>query len=310
MMRRIIAGAKRPFGLHKPGRSLLVYPDDVFVVSYPKSGNTWTRFLIANLIHPEEPATFSNIDRIVPEADELSKRELDLIARPRVLKTHQYFDPRYQRVIYVARDPRDVVVSEYHYFRKRRWIADDFPMEEFVTRFLAGRTSDYASWAENVTSWIATRFAHPNFLLLRYEDMLSDAGGNLKKIALFLGIRATPEQLAQAAERSSAEKMRELERTRAADASVTRNTREDIPFVRTACAGNWKSALSEASVAQLEAALGSLMRWLGYELVTNRQLDDPDAHLLDVVIGERLTCIADTPAPPEFTRLEQYKRVA
>ena len=52
MMKRLVAGYKQFFGLNKPGRNLRVFPDDVYIVSYPKSGNTWTRFLIANLIYP------------------------------------------------------------------------------------------------------------------------------------------------------------------------------------------------------------------------------------------------------------------
>ena len=51
MMKRLIGGAKRALGLHHPGRNLDVWPDDVFILSYPKSGNTWTRFLIANLVY-------------------------------------------------------------------------------------------------------------------------------------------------------------------------------------------------------------------------------------------------------------------
>ncbi len=62
MLGHIKAGFRRMLGLHHPGRNLLVYPDDVFIVSYPKSGNTWTRFLIANLLHPEIQTDFGNIN--------------------------------------------------------------------------------------------------------------------------------------------------------------------------------------------------------------------------------------------------------
>lgn len=285
-MKRIIAGVKRACGLHRPARNLAVYPDDTFVISYPKSGNTWTRFLIANLIHPHEPATFANIDRLIPEAEELTKRQLDRIPRPRIMKTHQYFDPRYPRVIYIVRDPRDVVVSEYHFFRKRRWIADDFPIAQFVGRFLSGKTSDYGSWQENVSSWIGTRNHHSGFLLLRYEDMLAETADALTKIAAFLGIPATPDQLKQAVDRSSADEMRKLERSSAPGASsVTRIGRADIPFVRSAHAGGWKDTLPESSVAEMEAALGPLMQWLGYELLIPRTFDGHDASFPTAVLG-------------------------
>ena len=44
-----------------------MFPDDVVLASYPRSGNNWTRFLIGNLIYPEDPVTFANLARRVPE---------------------------------------------------------------------------------------------------------------------------------------------------------------------------------------------------------------------------------------------------
>ena len=129
MMQKLIRGTRRALGLHHPGRNLDVFPDDTFIVSYIKSGNTWTRFLIANLAYPETPADFSNINRLTPDPEALSKRELLKMPRPRILKSHQYFDPRFPKVIYIVRDPRDVLLSGYHFQRKRRLIDDQYPFE-------------------------------------------------------------------------------------------------------------------------------------------------------------------------------------
>src|SRR5262250_812152 len=106
-------------GRSRGGRNFPVFPDDVFIVSYPKSGNTWTRFLIANLLYPEKHPDFSNINLVIPDPEALSKRTLAKLPRPRILKSHQYFDPRYLRIIYVVRDPRDVLLSQYHFHMKR-----------------------------------------------------------------------------------------------------------------------------------------------------------------------------------------------
>ena len=101
--------------------------------------------------------------------------------RPRIIKSHQYFHPNYKRVIYVVRDPRDVALSQFHFHRKRKLIEDDYPIEKFVTRFVAGQTGPYGSWGDNVASWLSTRHNRPGFLLLRYEDMLEDAARELGK---------------------------------------------------------------------------------------------------------------------------------
>jgi hypothetical protein len=172
MMQRLIRGMQRALGLHHPGRNLEVWPDDVFILSFPKSGNNWTRFLIANLVYPETPADFSNINRLTPDPEALSKREMARMPRPRIIKSHQYFDPRYKRVIY-----------------------------------------------------------------------------------------------ANAVRSSAADEMRNLEKSQAHLWSSTKSTRQDVPFVRSAQAGGWRTGLPEGAVAQLEAAWRHLMTHLGYDLL-------------------------------------------
>jgi hypothetical protein len=266
MITRFINATKQAFGHKSPGRYFDVFDDDRFIVSFPKSGNTWTRFLIANLLHPEEPANFGNIDRLIPESEGLTKKELALVPRPRIMKSHEYFDARFRKVIYIVRDPRDVAVSQFHFLRKRRRIADDYSIEQFVTRFEAGETCDFGSWGTNVASWLVARQKSADFLLLRYEDMVAETTAEMTRIAAFLGLSTKPELVAQAVERSSADQMRKLEGANAT-ASVTKNTRQDIPFVRAAGAGGWKKGLPESAVAQLEAAWAPLMVYLGYELL-------------------------------------------
>jgi len=285
MLGHIKAGFRRMLGLHHPGRNLLVYPDDVFIVSYPKSGNTWTRFLIANLLHPEIQTDFGNINEVIPDPEALSKRKMDAMPRPRVIKSHQYFDPRYPKVVYIVRDPRDVAVSQYHFHRKRRMIEDNFPIERFVTRFVAGATSPYASWGENVGSWLATRYQASTFLFLRYEDLVSETIPELSRLVSFLGRNPDPVLLAQAAERSSADQMRKLENAQSGLWSSTRKTRQDVPFVRSAKAGGWKSELPKNSVAELEAAWGSLMTSLGYELASDEKSSTQGFRFTASVLG-------------------------
>lgn len=248
------------------GRNLLVYPDDTFIVSYPRSGNTWTRFLVANLLHPEQPASFATIERTVPDSEAQSSRYLRTVPRPRVIKSHEYFDPRFKQVIYIVRDPRDVALSYYDFQRKYRQIPDDYPIRQYVRDFVGGRLSsaDWGTWAENVNSWISTRHGQPGFLLLRYEDMVADTRPELAKMAAFFGIEASPQLLRNTIERSSAERLRDLERTQGSEWVSTKNKRSDIPFIRTATAGGWRQKLPADSIAMIEAAWGPVMRNLGY----------------------------------------------
>src|ERR1700691_1065530 len=179
-------------GTDKAERNFAVFPDDVFVVSYPRSGNTWTRFLIANLMYPRENVSFANIERLIPDTSSQSNRALKRTPRPRIIKTHEYFDHRYPKTIYIVRDPRDVALSYYDFQRKYRQIEDDYPLDRYVDDFVSGRliSADWGTWAENVASWVYTRSHGKDFLLLHYEDMIKDTASELLRIAVFLGMEA------------------------------------------------------------------------------------------------------------------------
>jgi hypothetical protein len=267
MIRKLVYGMKLVLGRNAPGNRLKIYEDDVFIVSYPKSGNTWTRFLIANLVYPEKNPDFSNINHLIPDPEALAKRTLETLPRPRFIKSHQYFDPRFPKVIYIVRDPRDVVLSEYYFDIKRGALTDGYPLQEYISRFVRGDVNHpFGTWYENAATWFHARRGDPRFLLVRYEDLQSNAMDEMHRIANFLGLAAEPERLTFAIEQSSAGRMRELEKKQGHLWSSTRETRKDKPFVRSAKAGGWKAELPEASVAQIEAAWGGLMRDMGYDL--------------------------------------------
>lgn len=263
-------------GKQVAGRNLTVFDDDVFVVSYPRSGNTWTRFLIGNLINPDVPLTFSNVESRIPEIYFNPDHKMRALARPRVLKSHESFQPHYPRVIYIARDPRDVAVSYYHHAMKWGNIPDDYPMEAFMPRFMRPEFDvRWGNWEDNVLSWLRMRDGSPNFLLLRYEDMKTNTVSELERVAMFLercgvpGVTIDAARLRRAVELSSSDRMRELEKTESKSWVLTKQTRQDKPFVRSATAGGWKTALPPASVALLEGAWGEAMRRLQYGLQGN-----------------------------------------
>jgi hypothetical protein len=177
MIRYLTAGAKHAFGLHRPGRRLPVQADDILLASYPQSGEVWTQFLIANLIAPGAEVSAHNVHKFVLDFDLSVKLDFDRAPRPRFIKSHSSFDPRYRRVIYVVRDPRDV--------------ADPFS------------TDDFGSWGENAGSWLAARSHDPGFFLLRYEDLVADTTSELVRLTTFAGLAANPETIAHAIRRSA-----------------------------------------------------------------------------------------------------------
>lgn len=271
MKKRVKQAARVILGRAAAGRSLTVFPDDIFIVSYPKSGSTWTRFLVANLVSQDEPITFANIERKVPDIYRKNDRALLQSPRPRILRSHEYFDPRYKKVIYIVRDPRDVVVSYYYYHIKTRAINDGYPLDQYVQEFVSGELGrygawgeNYGTWGENVGSWLGARECDPNFLLLRYEDMQEDPMHELKKVAIFLSHGISKATIENAIANSSFECMQQLEKKEVTKWIVTRKSRKDIAFVRKGKSGGWRVELTEANAKKIKQAWAHLMDRFGY----------------------------------------------
>ena len=253
------------------GRRLTVFPNDVFIVSYPKSGNTWTRFLISNLVH-KEAVTFANVENLVPSIYVHPDRVLRRL--PRILKSHECFDPRYRKVIYIVRDPRDVAVSYYHHCIKMHWLSDQCSLDEFVPRFMKPEFEiNFGTWADHLLSWLGTRRDSENFLFVRYEDMIENPEAELSRVAALLNLDVGRDSLQRAVTLSSADRMRDLEKQQGEKWELIKESRKDKPFVRTAKSGGWRSALSPGSVAKIEAAWGQLMESVGYQ-VSNSEISE------------------------------------
>ena len=189
---------------------------DVIVCSYVKAGTTWT-LQIATQIAFRGEAEFDNIHHAVPWPDvpfpPMRKRMIPLAdpspaARSptglRVIKTHLRKEhvpfTRGARYIAVVRDPKDCCVSFYH-FLKALALGPAMPS---VARWVDGMFSPKFTqpWAEHLAGYWAARH-EPNVLFITYEEMKRDHAGSVRKIAAFMNVDLTPDQVATVVQLSS-----------------------------------------------------------------------------------------------------------
>lgn len=266
---RQLVGRARLAGNYLAGRQAIdrgvtTYDDDVWFVSYPRSGNLFWRFLTANLISRGVPVDWTNIEYYAPDIYVSHDPALRRIPRPRYIKSHEPFKPAYGRVVLTVRDPRDVAVSCFHWTKRWYMIPEAMTIDEFIPGWVAGRVYDYGTWSEFNGSWLGARGDTSDFWIFRYEDMLSDPFTNVTRLAEALEMNVGPEDIKRAIENSRPERLRELERTQRNKHKVLKNARTTSPHVRACTANQWQTVLSPASVHAIETAWGKTMREFGY----------------------------------------------
>ena len=257
---RVLEGLGRWLRLRPPGRDILVRDDDTFLTSYPRSGNTWVRFILANLLDPGNSDSYSFVRVNVPDIYKEKARVIDGLPSPRVLKSHEYFDPRYRRVIYLVRDPRAVAVSYFHQQMRFGVIPPDTTLETFVGRFIAGGADGFGTWSDHVESWLNTAGKRDSFFLLRYEELATDGVARTIELARFLKLSSSEEEIRRAFKRSSIERMKSLEKAEANDDELPAHT----TFVRRGGVETWRDELGDKEADAITSSFGDTMKKLGY----------------------------------------------
>ena len=225
------------------------YQDDVWVISYPKSGITWTSQIV-KLIHSKGVQDNVKITTAVPwlEAERFtSDVPLEDLPRPRAFRSHFPYDkfpcghPPHSlpsKFIYVMRNPKYLVVSHFNFVSLTRSITWD----QFWTKFITGESS-YGDTFDHILSWWAHRDS-PNILFLKYEDMKKDLPQAISKIASFLQVDLSPDVVQKIADLTTFEKMKTDDTANYSWEKIFDNKKGEPSFLRKGTVGDWKNHLT------------------------------------------------------------------
>uniref|UniRef100_A0A8C4YIW0 Sulfotransferase n=1 Tax=Gopherus evgoodei TaxID=1825980 RepID=A0A8C4YIW0_9SAUR len=250
-----------------------VQDDDVFNITYPKSGTSWMREILSLIRSDGDPGwvrSVVNWDR-VPWVESRPGLEATLkYPTPRLLCSHlpiQLFPKSLQRskakIIYTLRCPKDVLVSLYHFSKLLRYFRDPGSLDSFLEDFLSGNVV-YGSWFDHVTGWMGLK-GNENFFSITYEDgcLLQDLQGSVQRICHFLGKELSEEQVAAVVENASFQSMKGNKMSNFSQLPDEYMDHQKGELLRKGICGDWRNHLSEAQSQRFDTVYQERMQGLG-----------------------------------------------
>lgn len=183
--------------------------DDIVLAMFPKTGSTWIRFFLFNILNEvENKGLDSNIDRMNQTMPEFGHKSMfspwpfDMV--PRLVKTHRPANvlTRGYRTVLVIRDPRDVAVSYYHYANAKKELEYSGELLDIINHPQMGFEyffRQFNSWKDDAG------------LILKYEDLKNEPQEHFRRLSNFIGVQATDVQITNAIAKSDLNSMRKAQ---------------------------------------------------------------------------------------------------
>ncbi|XP_049435992.1 cytosolic sulfotransferase 3-like isoform X2 [Epinephelus fuscoguttatus] len=250
-------------------------PDDILIASYPKAGNTWVSYILDLLyfgqtspgrqtsvpLYARVPFLEVHIPSLQPgswpppivKGTELVDK---LPTSPRIIKTHlpvqfvpKSFWEQNCKIVYVARNAKDSVVSYFHFERMTVINPEPGDWSSYLQRFLEGKVV-FGSWYDHVNDWWEKKHSYPNLHYMFYEEMIEDTGRDLDKLSCFLGLSLSAEEKEEILRKVQFDEMKKnnmvnFSTFRAMDFKMS-------TFMRNGKVGDWKNHFTVAQSEQFD----------------------------------------------------------
>ena len=243
-------------------QALKVRPSDIWVVSFPKCGTTLTQELVWQVAHGldleggkvelMQRFPFLEGDTLRDNADNVTLPSLETAPAQdqRFIKTHlplSLLPPDLlttAKVVYVARNPKDTMVSSYHHYKLFKSISFTGDLKSFSKRFMKGQVMHGPYFPHLEEGWRLRN--HPNMLFLFYEDIIRDMKSCVEKVCMFLGKELTECKMDQLLEHLDIKKFRHnpavnMETLRPSG----RFNDEEGSFIRKGEVGGWREEFGD-----------------------------------------------------------------
>jgi len=261
-----------------PFRNYVAGPQDVFVMTYAKSGTNWMMQIAHQLIYHGK-GEYNHLHEIVPWPDttimplfmkkyaipiEQATHWKQSPEKKRVIKTHYNWDllpySKDARYIAVIRDPKDVFVSNYVFVRDGVYGTAMPSVDTWFDLFLSPHFPLGGSWAVNAAGYWAERH-RPNVLIVSFKSMKQDLRATVVKVADFLNVQASDALVDEVCRLSSFEYMKKNDHKYAIGQLVP--WRKPGAMIRTGRQGGSSEMLSPERQRQVDRHFAAALQQLG-----------------------------------------------
>lgn len=252
-------------------------PTDIVMVSFPKTGTTWLKAILYSIVHgsSKHRLATTHIHQLVPFLEQ------DVYGRPgesptpnifcnidndlpRIFNTHipyqllaKALDPLQCRVVYVTRNPKDTLVSMWHFMNKRKMKTDepwpiDMAVEEFCSQVLA-----YGPYYDHAMGYKKLSLEKPqNALFLTYEELKNDPKSVVRTLGSFLGFpfegEGGEEEIEEIAKSCSFEVLSNHQVNKS-EGTVGSYPMPKSAFYRKGMVGDYKNVLTHDMIEKIDA---------------------------------------------------------
>ena len=228
--------------------------EDIILATYPKSGTTWFRFILANIISYNDFNSDYMIDyealngpfRCSSDSKDISKINYKSI--PRFFATHRSYSKwRFKKYksIYILRNPGDVMISFYHYNNS---LKDPYIKCSSLKEFIRNEKVGIGKWCYHVDSWLQRAN-----VILTYEGMKSNAFIEIKDIFDKLNIIVSDKAIKYAIEKSDFKSIKDMEKKSGMDKKAKEKHKKGYLFARKGQTNQWKQNLDNDDIEYINS---------------------------------------------------------
>ncbi|KAJ8364382.1 hypothetical protein SKAU_G00132130 [Synaphobranchus kaupii] len=256
---------------------------DILIATYPKAGTTWTQEIVDLLLHngDTEACRRGPITMRSPFLEIFSPPPipsgLDLLCKmspPRIIKTHlpiqlvpEGFWENKCKVIYVARNAKDNLVSYFHFEKMNFTQPEPGPWENYIQKFMRGELA-WGSWYDHVKGYWE-EIEKRNILYLFYEDMKENPQREVERIKQYLDLSVTDDVIARIVELTSFEVMKKNPMANYSFIPKPVFDQSISPFMRKGEVGDWANHFSASQLKIFDEDYEQQMKMANIPFRTN-----------------------------------------